>query len=786
MGTGPSAGLIEGGDGKLYGTTESGGAHGCGVVFRMDRPGTGYTVLHHFGGAPNDGNGWGGAGAALAESGGVLYGTTHTGGSDNLGTVFKINRDGTGYAVLHHFGAITNDGRSPLAGITIGSEGKLYGVTQFGVRDGGGAAVFTLNTDGSGYTVIHDLGDHRNPLGTLVEISNRLYGTSYAGGANGKGTVFRVNKDGSDLVVLHSFQGAPNDGSGSSAGLLVGSDGAVYGTSLFGGTADRGTVFKMNLDGSGYRVLRHFGGSGDGLYPRSSLAEHTNGKIYGTARAGGATKDGVAFRMNKDGSGYEVLHHFNPDTGDGDGPEGTLLCASDGALYGTTRAGGAQQSGSISQGAGTIFKFEPDGSGYATLRSFLYCGGDGGESGAPLLSASDGYLYSTTRSGGAYDFGVIYKVRRDGSGYQILHQFDYYSGYDLELIEGSDGILYGTTRYGGGARAGTIFKLNKDGSGYTIVHRFEDIPGAVWYRAGSVMEGSDGKLYGRRVSDGISGGFTIFSINRDGSDFETLHHAPMLNNSSIHDSPNLIEGSDGALYGTGYANGNHQAGSVFKINKDGTGYTVLHHFNYDNGDGNNPEGGVIEGGDGKLYGTTTYGGALDFGIVFRIDKDGSGYTVLRDFDEPTHPVGNLHEGPGGVLYGVTYAGTLYMINRDGSGFAVLHGFTGRPNGLYPKTSVVRGPDRGIYGTTIMGGSLGCGCIYRIAPISLAISKETPGYRLHITGVAGQHYAIERADSLSSGSGWAQIGTADNLTGTVEFLDSTPNGQKFYRCRLLLP
>ena len=155
-------------------------------------------------------------------------------------------------------------------------------------------------------------------------------------------------------------------------------------------------------------------------------------------------------------------------------------------------------------------------------------------------------------------------------------------------------------------------------------------------------------------------------------------------------------------------------------------------------------------------------------------------------------MGDLHEGPGGTLFGATYfggaddSGTLYVINRDGSGFAILHSFLDSQRaGQNPDATLIRGPDGGLYGTAVFGGRYGCGSIFRIAPITLTVAKEISGYRVRITGTVGQRYAIERA--VNSLSGWLEIGNADNATGVAEFLDASGDtGQKFYRCRLLLP
>ena len=356
-------------------------------------------------------------------------------------------------------------------------------------------------------------------------------------------------------------------------------------------------------------------------------------------------------------------------------------------------------------------------------------------------------------------------------------------------------MLYGATRYGGGVDAGTIFKLNKDGSTYNVIHRFTGATGTGSLPTAGVIEGSDGRLYGRTLKGGGSDGATIFRLNRDGTDFMILYDSAVSGGNQFYAYSGLIEGSDGRLYGNSSGDGDHAAGTVFSLNNNGSGYVVLHHFDT-SGDGNYPEGGVIEASDGRLYGTTSYGGAFDSGVLFRIDKNGSGYSILHQFNSATndayYPLGDLHEGPGGMLFGVTYfggsddSGTVYIIDRDGGGFVILHSFLDSQRaGQNPNATLIRGPDGGLYGTAVYGATYGCGSIFRIAPITLTIVKEISGYRVRITGTMGQRYAIERTGALPSG--WMEIGNAENMTGTAEFLDTSgDNVQKFYRCRLTLP
>jgi uncharacterized repeat protein (TIGR03803 family) len=793
MGDTPSGGVIEGSDGRLYGATISGGTHGDGVIYALKKDGTGYTALHHFSGQPSDG---GQSAATMAESAGILYGTTASGGSANGGTTFRINQDGSGYAVLHHFGASAGDGKDLQAGILVGSDGMLYGGTRMGGTSGAGT-LFKMNSDGSNYSVFYNFSgsnDGQQARGTLIEVANRLYGTTSNAGDGGAGTVFAVNKDGSDFAVLHAFGGGPVDGANTWSGLMHAADGALYGTTLAGGSSGKGTIFRIDTDGSGYEVIHHFGGANDGQEPWAGLLEGADGKLYGAANTGGMHINGVVFRLNKNGSNYEVLHHFDGGIGEGYRPQGTLIRSADGAIYGTTREGGIDNSG-------IVYTLQPDGSAFTTLHGFSGCGGDGMRSSSKLLSASDGYLYGTALQGGAFEYGAIFKMRPDGSNYQLLHSFranpeDGINPYE-GLSEGADGVLYGSTRFGGGADdAGTIFKLNKDGSDYEVIHRFTKTLGTAYWPAGEIVVGSDGKLYGRSLAGGQSDVATVFRLNRDGTNFEILHQGSLDGGNEFYAYGGLIEASDGRFYGNSIGDGEHRGGAVFGMNKDGSDFKILHAFTTTGADGKYPEGGVIEASDGRLYGTTSAGGNFDWGTLFRINKDGSGYTILHHFNTADraayYPVANLHEGPGGTLFGVTYfggsdeSGTIYTFNPAGGGVNILHNFVdAQLAGANPNGTLVRGPDGGIYGTTVYLGQYGCGSIFRIAPITATVAKEATGYRMRITGKIGQRYAIERAETVPST--WVEIGQAENLTGIADFLDpSDSNTQRFYRSRLLLP
>ncbi|MGA2865423.1 MAG: choice-of-anchor tandem repeat GloVer-containing protein [Verrucomicrobiota bacterium] len=358
-----------------------------------------YTVLKSFTGS--DGQ-WPHAGLVL--SGSTLYGTTEFGGSSSNGVVFKVNTDGSGYAVLKNF---TNrgDGAQPYAGLALAGS-TLYGTTCFGGSSDDGV-IFKMNTDGSGYTVLKNFtgSDGALPKAALVLSGGTLYGTTCNGGWSGQGVVFRLNTDGSDYTVLKSFamSFAPSNGEElPSAGLIL-SGSTLYGTTEFGGSPGDGVVFKVNTDGSGYTVLKSFNGTdGRYLYAGLVLAGST---LYGTTAGGGSSACGVIFKVNTDDSGFAVLKNFTGS--DGANPQASLILAGS-TLYGTTWGGG-------SSADGVVFKLNTDGSGYAVLKSFT--GSDGGRPGALVPDAPRGGLvlagsavYGTTAGGGDFGCGVIFSL----------------------------------------------------------------------------------------------------------------------------------------------------------------------------------------------------------------------------------------------------------------------------------------------------------------------------------------------------------------------------------------
>jgi uncharacterized repeat protein (TIGR03803 family) len=328
-------------NGVLYGTTVLGGATGRGTVFSVTKSGAEKVLYSFLGGA----DGSYPLASAIALNG-VLYGTTQSGGTYGKGTIFSVTTAGA-ERVLYSFGAVKKDGSAPSAGL-LAVKGVLYGTTPAGGAHNKGT-VFSVTTKGV-EKVLYSFGSHGNdgvqPGASLAALGGTLYGTTVKGGKSKKGTVFSVTKSGTEKV-LYSFTGGADGGSPNASLLNVG--GIFYSTAFSGGSNGAGVVFKVSKKGA-ESVLHSFGTGLDGAGPYANLIV-VSGKLYGTTVNGGANGKGIAFSMTTNGA-EKILFGFGGPAKNGAFPWAALTNAG-GTLYGTTRSGGG------SPDSGTVFALKP-------------------------------------------------------------------------------------------------------------------------------------------------------------------------------------------------------------------------------------------------------------------------------------------------------------------------------------------------------------------------------------------------------------------------------------------
>jgi uncharacterized repeat protein (TIGR03803 family) len=391
-------------DGTLFGATYHGGSSsGDGVIFSIA---TNSTVLNTIYSFANLNLGDPQAGVVLV--GGTLYGTTEYGGTYNNGMVFAVNTNGMGYTVLHSFSALVNntnsDGVTPLAGLVF-SGGMLYGTANAGGAHGGNGTIFAVSTNGTGFTVVHtftgDQADGRFPVGGLIISGSTLYGTAQGNGSGGHGTVFSVDTSGSPFTVLHSFSGG-SDGAEPSADLIL-SNNMIYGTTVNGGTGGNGTIFAVSTSGSTYANLYSFSAfpssdtNYDGANPFGGLAV-AGGTLYGISSRGGGSGGGTLFSIGTNGTGFNVLHSFTqndyPGFNDSGGAVGDLI------LSGNTLYGIEYQ--------GSVFTANTNGANYTIV--YELNGTTDGNYTVAGLALSGSTLYGTSVDKGAGGNGTVFAL----------------------------------------------------------------------------------------------------------------------------------------------------------------------------------------------------------------------------------------------------------------------------------------------------------------------------------------------------------------------------------------
>lgn len=607
----------------------------------------------------------------LVSADGVLYGTATSGGYFGEGTVFKINADGSGLATLYSFtaarvngqGVVTNsDGASPRGRLILSGD-KLYGIAGQGGAAGSGA-LFRINTDGADFTNLYTFSPiipviYRNTNNDgaypedLILSGNALYGTTLQGGTGGNGTLFRINMDGSGFTNLHSFTASPS-------GSLVLLNYMFYGTTASGGSSGNGTVFSLNTDGSAFATLHDFAGS-DGAAPYGGLVLSGN-TLFGTASRGGSSGSGTLFSLNANGTGFTNLYSFTARSGgtnlDGASPQAGLSLSGN-TLFGTASRGGGS-------GSGTVFSVITNGSGFTVLYSFtaLLGGNPGGtfagtnnDGAVPQagLALSGNALFGMTSLGGPSGNGVLFAVNTIGPGYTNLYAFgatepDLVSSdgsYPVSSLILSANTLFGTTYLGGGSGRGTVFSVNADGSGYTQLHSFVS---SVDGEGPNNLVLSGDRLIGATSAGGSPDYGTVFSVNTNGSGFTKVFNFVGRSGQGAADGAAISVLSSNTLYGTIGFNGSWGSGAVFKIGTSGGGFTELYDFTallgsypWTNFDGARPNSLILSGN--TFYGTTLAGGSFGQGTVFRVDRDGTAFTNLHSFTPlPGNYVGTNSDG----------------------------------------------------------------------------------------------------------------------------------------------
>ncbi len=369
-----------------------------------------------------------------------------------------------------------------------------------------------LSSYGQNYSLLvnFDAFNGANPYGSLVQgTDGNFYGTTSTGAYPSDGTVFTMTPGGM-LTKLFGFDNHNSDGEFPFDTLVQATDGNFYGTTSTAGAYGAGTVFEITPEGA-HTTIYSFcpqPGCTDGSHPYAGLVQGTDGNLYGTTLTGGSSCDihgcGTVFKITPEGT-LTTLHTFctsYPCT-DGGYPYGRLVQGTDGNFYGTTE--------------NTVFKITPGGI-FTTLHFFAGAPNDGAYSYAGVVQAKDGNFYGTTSEGGAYNKGAVFRMTPGGT-VTIIYSFcpgiDCTDGISPkgDLIQASDGNFYGTTQYDGTRTdAGTVFKVTSGGT-FTLLHSFQGSPNDGAHSQNGLVQATDGSFYGMTTDGGSSNYGIVFRLD---------------------------------------------------------------------------------------------------------------------------------------------------------------------------------------------------------------------------------------------------------------------------------
>jgi uncharacterized repeat protein (TIGR03803 family) len=630
-------------------------------------------------------------------------------GGNGFGTIFKTDGNGNSHQVTETF-TPNIQGLEPLGTLQEAPNGKMYAAIYRDALDGEGV-IIEYDPSTNAYIKKIDLTaiNGRIPNGSLLLASNgKFYGITSFGGVNNWGVIFEYDYISNTYTKKVDLDSANGNCGFGVASLVEVTPGKLYGAGSRGGANDKGVIFEYNFSSNVYTKKIDLTSAG-GSVPLNSMLLATNGKLYGMTRDGGATNEGVIFEYDPTTNTYTKKFDFGGVNGKF--PGGALVQASNGKLYGTTASGG-------SLSTGVLFEYDYTINVYTKKMDFATINGWSGRS---LMEATNGKLYGVTRFGGTgAGNGTLYEYDYSTNTYTVKFDFDGINGDNPigTLMQASNGKLYGMTSGGGIGGAihneGVIYEYNHITGVYTKkIDLNYGINGST--PLGSLMRASNGKLYGMTRDGGLKGLGTIFEYDHSTGTY--TKKIDLDSTIGYHPSGSLIEASNGKLYALADG-GTYKKGVIFEYDK--TTNTFTKKFDFDGSNGSNPIGSLMEATNGKLYGVTYLGGTNNDGVIFEYDYTTNTYTKKLDLNSGgtgSRPVNSLIQASNGKLYGMTGVGDfgispgwIYEYDYSTNVYTQKNVFSSA-NGRDPEGSLIQASNGKIYGMTANGGATGDGVMF---------------------------------------------------------------------------
>lgn len=686
----------------------------------------------------------------------AFYGVTYDGGDNGLGTIFKTDTTGLNYGLLDTF-EIVYDGRNGQKPQLLEVNGVFYGVIGYGGENSGGV-LFEFNPSNNAYLVKHHFSDStgtRPECHLLLGSNGKIYGTTIGGGSYNRGTLFEYNILTDSLTRKISFYA--EIGANPNGKIIESTPGIIHGLCRSGGEYNDGVLYEYSMASNTIVVLDDFNEIVNGRYPTGGLMKANNGKLYGLCTYGGLNNYGTLFEF--DFTTDSIKNKYDLNLIDGRNPNGNFIQAANGKLYATTNSGGS----ATGSGRGTIIEYDIAQDKFSKLLTFSsFSSGTGYNAFGDLIETdTPGKYLLCLRGGGRNSSGSISIFDINTNTVLPKAYFDTYSiGHDAQgnVAKSSvTGKYYGITSSGGSGNNGVIYMFDnvKD----TII-KIKDLSPSVNGKEPKcdLFQASNGKIYGTTLSGGTGHG-VIFEY--DPITMVKSKVAQFNGENGSLPRGSLVE-VNGEIYGTTYQGGENNSGVIYKYNHQTKKLSKLKDLNVF---GRYPIGGLILGSNGNLYSTTVGGGTSYLGNIIE-------YNILLDtiiekgsfgeHDKGIYPYSNLIQAKNGNLYGTTLyggefnMGTVYTYDFSSDSIRTIASFNGL-NGQSPMGELIQISTGEFFGMTTTGNSSGDnsqkGVVYEIDITNDSIihradfERNTTGYGSSggfIEGNNGKLYGLSRS------------------------------------------
>ncbi len=467
--------------------------------------------------------------------------------------------------------------------------------------------------------------------------------------------------------------------------ISIAQQNSFWGTTSTGGTSNNGTIFKTDTNGNNFTSVHTFKEI-DGKSPlNTKLIKASNGKIYGTTSRGGFYNDGVIFEYDYQLKKYSTLHHFDGALL-GKNPSGGLIEASNGKLYGMTWMGGTS-------GDGILFEF--DLTSNVMTKKVDFNSTLGAKPNGALIEANNGKLYGLTTEGGILDRGVLFEYDYINDVFTKKVDFDIFFGEwpSGSMTEATNGKLYGITRAGGAFSFGTLFEYSIPADTLVTLEDFVGVSNGAYPFEGPI-QAANGKLYGLTSSGGGNNQGVLYEYNIQTSNFTRSVDITSITGGGPRGS--LVETTNGHLYGMADNGGSNGDGIIFQYNYNLN--TLTHKFDFDDRlFGANPSGTLTKISNNELMSCTVGGGKKLYGVLFEYDIVIDSCEKLIDFEgnvNPLNPEGSITYADNGMLYGVTFeggkfdTGTLYELDPKSNELSIKYESLNSYRGFYPLSDLI--------------------------------------------------------------------------------------------------